>query len=318
MSESKKGIHQVGPTSFLFFNTPEIFYSISFEIKDSSNIRFYIIKIQPTETYLYHNEVKYSLFDTGDSTPQNTIKKLAYLIYNYNFIIKEGQNKLIMIINSRTQVNLELFLYNSNFDNKNDTLNNPILDEQMKEMQNKIQDLLNIISNQEKKLNEYRQKEEVYINKIKKIEQVTSNLSKRIENQQNMNNNSNVNNNNTQNNVYTNNNQLNKNPYNSVVNMNNYQNYNSGENINNNYNNNFNSNINNYNTHIRTKTTQNLPNYDPNIISNSFEYNPYIKNNSNMNSLLTRPPQYQMPPPHIEFPQRTINLDNTENMGGTF
>ena len=38
-SESKKGVHQIGQNSFLFYNTPEIFYSISFEIDEPKIIQ---------------------------------------------------------------------------------------------------------------------------------------------------------------------------------------------------------------------------------------------------------------------------------------
>ena len=43
MTESKKGIHQISPNSFLFFNTPELMYYITLEIIQKIKIKLIII-----------------------------------------------------------------------------------------------------------------------------------------------------------------------------------------------------------------------------------------------------------------------------------
>lgn len=326
MSESKKGIHQIGPTSFLFFNSPEIFYSLSFEIREPSNIILYVIKIQPSETYLYQREIDHTILNTGDQTPQNTLKKLAYIIYNYNFIIKEERNKLNLILNSRTPVNVELLLFSQN-ENKGNVQNNLCIKEQMNKMQNTIQELLARISNQEQKLNEYKQKEEMYLTKISKIEQITSGLTQKMEQLQNNSYNSDNNNINTNNNFYSNN-SANDNYYsdnskfsnNNMSNSNNSNYYNDFSEYNNFSSNNQESNSiygnNNNFGHKRAMTMKNIPAKFDNFgdFPSNTVYNPYIPENQNVNDLLTRPSQYNPPPQKNNYPPRTIDLDKATNM----
>ena len=97
-SESKKGVHQIGQNSFLFYNTPEIFYSISFEIDEPKKIRIILLKMVEIDTYIFSANVPFSNLGTGDSTPQETIKNVNFLIFNYNFFIKEGLDKSIYLL----------------------------------------------------------------------------------------------------------------------------------------------------------------------------------------------------------------------------
>ena len=101
MTESKKGIHQISPNSFLFFNTPELMYYITLEIIQKIKIKLIIIKIAENTTNIYDSIFNFSDFGTGDKSAQDTIKNLDFIIYNYNFIIKEDKEKVNILINKR-------------------------------------------------------------------------------------------------------------------------------------------------------------------------------------------------------------------------
>ena len=262
MSESKKGIHQITRYSYLFFNSPEIYYSISFDIVDSSKIRIILLKILETETYIFNAIVPFEKFGTGDKSVQDTINKVAFIIYNYNFLIKEDLNKVYLCINSRTQSNIELTLIDHYGNEQNDQNYN----EEINKMQNIIQSLLSTISRQEQKINELKKVEEMNINKIQKMEQVTKNLFDEINNKQNKfnNNRNNNNNNNNQYNNYEGNPNNAQNPY--RTNM---------DNPYNNNNNNF------YPGHNRMMTFQTQNPYNPKIINNMNNY-PNLGSNDNV------------------------------------
>ena len=308
MSESKKGIHQIGYNSFLFYNTPEIFYSLTLEIVDSANIKIILIKIQPTETYIYETTVLYSIFNTGCPNAKEALKNISFIIYNYNFVLKEEENKVRLTINSKSEVNLELFLHKT--PNSDDNGNNNIKNEEINNMQNKIQQLLNTISNQERQINELKQKEENYINRIGKIEQVANSLTTKInqiQNQsqnQNNNTNNNYNRSNTMNyngnNNYNNNNMYNNNAYNNTNN----------NNFNSNNNNNY---VNNPYGHSRTMTMQNMNSngFGKNNVNVVKVYNPILPENRNINDLISRPQNIIPNNNNVQFQQkRTINLDD--------
>ena len=304
MSESKKGIHQIGYNSFLFYNTPEIFYSLSLELVDTANIKVILIKMQPTETYIYETTVLYSTFNTDCTNAKETLKNLSFIIYNYNFVIKEEENKVRLTINSKTEVNLELFLHKT--PGGGDDKDNKIKNEEINNMQNKIQELLNTISKQERQITELKQKEENYVNRIGKIEQVTHSLMAKVNQIQNQNQNQNQNNS-------TNNNSYNRTSAMNYNNSNNNYNGNAVYNSNNNYNN-YNSNNNNYVNnpygHTRTMTTQNLSSNGFGNTKVNVVYNPVFPENKNINNLISRP-QFNVPNNNnFQFQQtRTINLD---------
>ena len=261
MSESKKGIHQITRYSYLFFNSPEIYYSISFDIVDSSKIRIILLKILETETYIFNAIVPFEKFGTGDKSVQDTINKVVFIIYNYNFLIKEDLNKVYLCINSKIQSNIELTLIDHYGNEQNDQNYN----EEINKMQTLIQSLLTTISRQEQKINELKKVEEMNINKIQKMEQVTKNLFDEINNKQNkFNNNRNNNNNNNQYNNYEGNPNSVQNPY--RTNMDNPYNNNS---------NNF------YPGHNRMMTFQTQNPYNPKILSNPNNY-PNLGSNDNV------------------------------------
>ena len=200
-------------------------------------------------------------------------------------------------------------------------------------MQNKIQDLLNIISNQENQINELQYREEKHIKMINNLEQITNNLSNRLENQ---NNNFNYNNNNNNNQFNNSNNQYNNNQYNN--NQYNYNQYNNNQNNNNSNNNNNQYNNSNYANnpyynsnndtfkHTRRMTFQNQIPMNLNINNNNNNnnypninttvkvvYNPYLPSNTNPDNLLTRPHGNPLPQPAPPQERKPINLDNFKN-----
>ena len=89
IAESKKGVHLIDLNNYLFFNSPDIYYSLSFEIVESNKIKVILIKILEAETYIFENIVPFSDFGTEDSSPLESLKKVSILVYNHNFIIKE-------------------------------------------------------------------------------------------------------------------------------------------------------------------------------------------------------------------------------------
>ena len=216
MTESKKGIHQISPNSFLFFNTPELMYYITLEIIQKIKIKLIIIKIAENTTNIYDSIFNYSDFGTGDKTAQDTIKNLDFIIYNYNFIIKEEKEKINILINTNNPCNLELSLHKFEEEENESNLN---YNEQIKNFENKIKELMNIAESQEQEIFQLNQKENINLNKINTLNQQTEQLIFMLEERNR-------------------NNQYNNNQYN---NMNNNQQYNGNAN-NNNYNQNQNNN----------------------------------------------------------------------------
>ena len=242
MVESKRGVHQIDKNSFLFFNSPEIFYSLTFELVESNKIRLFLLKILESDTYIYQGTFPFEFFGTGEVSPDNTIKNLNYLIYNNYFMIKEQPNKMNILLNSKKRANIELLMLPLVDNNQDKDL---YFNEQINLMQNKINELINVVSTQEQQIKEMKNTEESHINIINGLEKKVNDLFSRLDNE-NMNQNNNIiqnNNNNNSNNydIYKTNNS--NNPYN----------------INNSFN--------------RTTT------YNPYSINNSI--NPYNKNNSN-------------------------------------
>ena len=101
MFESKKGIHQIAPNNFLFFISPEIAYTLSFEIVESQKIRINLVKISESNTYIFTNVVPYTDFGKEEPNPQETIKNLSIIIFNHNFKIKEESNKSCLLLFSK-------------------------------------------------------------------------------------------------------------------------------------------------------------------------------------------------------------------------
>ena len=293
MSSVKRDVQRVGPNSFLFFNLPDIFYFLTFDIYEILKIKVNLIKMKPTETYVFEAIIPFNALGTDDPSPQDSLKNITYLICNKDFKIQEdlNLNKIYLSINSKNKASIELFLYN-----KNNTSDKDLTKQnQINSLQNKIQELLNTISMQEQKINELRQREDNHKNLLNKMEEITGNITKKLNEEKN--NNSNQCNN-------RNNNQYNNNQYNPYSTNNNNNNFGYGRAMTlptMNYNNN-NSNLNNNNFN------------GPNItVTTNTVYSPYLPNNSNINNLLTRP-EYRPPPPMPKVEKkRTINLDNYEN-----
>lgn len=205
MTESKKGIHQISPNSFLFFNTPELMYYITLEIIQKIKIKLIIIKIAENTTNIYDSIFNFSDFGTGDKSAQDTIKNLDFIIYNYNFIIKEDKEKVNILINTSNPCNLELSLHK--FEEEEDDLNLNYK-EQIKYFENKIKELMDIAESQEQEIFQLNQKENINLNKINTLNQQTEQLIFQLEER-------------NRNNQY-NNNQYNNHQYNGNPNNNNY------------------------------------------------------------------------------------------------
>ena len=208
MTESKKGIHQISPNSFLFFNTPELMYYITLEIIQKIKIKLIIIKIAENTTNIYDSIFNFSDFGTGDKSAQDTIKNLDFIIYNYNFIIKEDKEKVNILINTSNPCNLELSLHK--FEEEEDDLNLNYK-EQIKNFENKIKELMDIAESQEQEIFQLNQKENINLNKINILNQQTEQLIFQLEER---------NRNNQYNNNQYNNQQYNGNPNNNGYNQN--------------------------------------------------------------------------------------------------
>lgn len=208
MTESKKGIHQISPNSFLFFNTPELMYYITLEIIQKIKIKLIIIKIAENTTNIYDSIFNFSDFGTGDKSAQDTIKNLDFIIYNYNFIIKEDKEKVNILINTSNPCNLELSLHK--FEEEEDDLNLNYK-EQIKNFENKIKELMDIAESQEQEIFQLNQKENINLNKINTLNQQTEQLIFQLEER---------NRNNQYNNNQYNNHQYNRNPNNNNYNQN--------------------------------------------------------------------------------------------------
>ena len=289
----KKDVQKVGPNSFLFFQSPDIFYFLSFEIIEIIKVKVNLIKMLPTETYVYEAIIPFNALGTDDPSPQDSIKNVSFLIYKKDFTIKEDLNRFFLFLNSKNKASIELSLYNK----KNPSNKESIQKSHINNLQNKIQDLLNTISMQEQKINELRQREDNHKNLLNKMDEITSKITNQLKNEENNRNNSQYNN--------RNNNQFNNSQYN-PYNSNNNNPYSTGL------------------KHTRTVTNPNMNynnpllnnnNYNgPNItISTKTVYNPYLPNNVNINNLLTRPEN--RPPIPVKQPERkrTINLDKIDN-----
>ena len=224
------------------------------------------------ETYVYENIVPFNVFGTNDSTPQDTIKTVLYLINGFDFMIKEDLNKIILSINTKNKAIIELLLYNSEKETKKEEK----YKENINNLQNRIKDLLIIIGKQEQRMNELKKNEENHKILINKLEQITTTISKKLDSYE-INKKYNIYNNNNKNNINLN--------YNRTMSF-------SG-NISNK--NNLYNKINNNNTNI--KTNYNSP------------FNPYLPGNSNSNNLLTLP-QNKPPSQAPNFDKRqAINFD---------
>ena len=278
MSESKKGVHQIGPNCFLFFNTPEIFYCISFEETNSSKIKIIILKILENKTYIFDSLVDFSDFGTGDKSPLDTIKNLDFIIYNYNFVIKEEENKINILFNTNSPKNIELSLHKLELENDEDKLD-MLYKEQMNQTENKIQELMNLSMKQEQEINRLKQNEDINLNRIKNLSQITENLLIEIENR---NNNSFQNNNqyNNNNKAYNNNQSNNENHKYTNYNRYNTTNFSNSNANNNNMMNQYQNNNYNYRNDNNNNQYSNNNQYIKNN-NNDMQKNPYNINNNN-------------------------------------
>ena len=322
MNQESRGIKQLSQGKFLFYLNGKQIYYLTFASIDMINIEIILIKLFPKETYVYKTVIPFQKIGTNDSSSFDALKNLNFIIYNFDFSLQDEFNKIILFLNTNSNAQIELFLYNKNMEKNNENMKKQLqMKKNLENMQNRMNELINTIQMQNKKIFELKQKEEGQIKLLNKVDEVT----KKIADEYNAKykNNSNNNNNNIQNNYY--NNQNNNNQNNIYNNQNNnYNNHN-----NNNYNQN-NSNDMKKNLFISTRPEYNKNNYNPNdsnVLNMNYtknkklnltvnvELRPYLPDNTSMDNLLTRPQNmYPMPQQPQPFqPKKSINLDNIED-----
>ena len=270
MPESKKGIYQIGINSFLFYNTPEIFYNISLEETEESQIKIIIVKILENNTNIFDTVVDFSEFGTGDNSSKDTIKNIDFIIFNHNFVIKEEENKINILFNTKNPKNIELFLHKLELEEEKDK-DDLMYSQQMEQIIKNLEALKDTAAKQEQEIKQLQQNEDFNANKIKYLSTLTNNLITEIENK----NSQNQNQYNDKNNQYNNNNN-NSNNNNQYYNQYNNNQYYNGSN--NKYNNpyiNNNNQINNNNEYNQYNNNYKQSN------NNYIEKNPYNNNNNN-------------------------------------
>lgn len=281
-----KFIKQIGKHSFLFVNnSPDIYY-LSFEVLDKTNIKAIMIKLLQTETYVYDCEIQFNLLGTELPSAQEAINNISYLILNNEFHYSEEGDNIILYFNTKKQGNMCFNIYNK----KSDSSDYNTHKDYMNKMQNKIQELLNIIVVQNNKIEELKKREEAQNNLIQKIEEVNESISQKINEHQNK-----------QNNPYgLNNGQNGNNYYNNQINNN--QNWNSGG----------------PNVFMKHKKamTQQFPEYSnlngKNIkFAENIIYNPLLTDK--IDNLLVRPNNYHTKNRNEFPPNNIVNLDNIQN-----
>jgi len=230
-----------------------------------------------------------------NTDPNVKCANLNFFIYNLKFSLTEEFNKIILLINNQTRI--EVGLYNKNMDDKWKNERNLEAKKSMDKLKEKMNSLLNIVSMQKNKIAELKQKEESQVKLINKIEEVTNKINEQyqqqVQNNNNMpqNNNNNINNN--MNNNYPNNynNDKRKNLF-MTTNPNLQGNYPVANDLN-------------------SMNMNNKKNPKLNMTVN-VKFKPYLPENTNVNNLLTRPqyanPYPQNQPTHMKL--KSINLDN--------
>jgi len=329
MNQESRGIKQLSQGKFLFYLNGKQIYYLTFTSIDMINIEIILIKLFPKETYVYKTVIPFQKIGTNDSSSFDALKNLNFIIYNFDFSLQDEFNKIILFLNTNSNAQIELFLYNKNMEKNNENMKKQLqMKKNLENMQNRMNELINTIQMQNKKIFELKQKEEGQIKLINKVDEVTKKIADEY-NAKYKNNNNSINNN-IQNNYY--NNQNNSNQNNNYNNQNNIYN-NQNNNYNNQNNNNYNQNNNNdmkKNLFISTRPDYNKNNYNPNDsntinmnytknkklnLTVNVELRPYLPDNTSMDNLLTRPQNmYPMPQqPHPFQPKKSINLDNIED-----
>ena len=180
MSENQRVIKQIGPYQFLFFIEKDKFFFLSFEIIEIIKIKINLIKIMRKVTYVFENIIHFNQFGTEDLSPKDTLKTVSFLINNNNFMItEEALQKITFTINSKKQSSIVLFIYNKKVNQNKELIHKAHINN----MKNRIQELLNIVSMQNQKINELKQKEEKHKILINKIGEITNNISNKLVNE---------------------------------------------------------------------------------------------------------------------------------------
>ena len=310
-NDVSKGIKKIYPGKFLFHLDSKNIYYLTFEILDLVNMEIILIKLKQKETYVYKTAIPFKNFGTNDTSIYDTFKNINFFIYSFDFSLIDNFTKIILLF--KNQAKIDLFLYNKNMEENNEKMRKKLeMKNNMDKMQNRMNELYNIISLQKKKIFELKKKEEAQIKLINKVEDVTKKIAQEYEAKF-------KNNNSNSNNINNNNNNNNYPPQNNMNNMNNNNEmkkkyfmstnpeyFNNNNNINNINNNNNNNDLNNNKKFNKFKTVN---------LNFNVEYKPYLPGNANIDNLLTRP-QHMNPVPQNNFKQKTksINLDLIQDL----
>ena len=290
-NNASKGIKQLYPGKFLFHMNENELYYLTFESLDMINIEIILIKLRQKETYVYKTVIPFQKIGTNDTSAFDTLKNLNFIIYNFDFSLKDKFNKVILVLNSKFGTQIELFLYNKNMEKNNETMKQKLQRKKdLENMQSRMNELYNIIQFQNKKIFEIKKREEAQIKLINKVEEVTKNISEQYNKEFRNNNNNDNNFNNYKNNIHSNgNNEMKKDLLRSAR-PNNY------------------TNPNNLNFGMNPNKNKKL-----NITVN-VALRPILPDNTNVDNLLTRPQNmYPIPQPQPFEKTKSINLDNIED-----
>ena len=142
-SQESRGIKQLSQGKFLFYLNGKQIYYLTFASIDMVNIEIILIKLFPKETYVYKTVIPFQKIGTNDSSSFDALKNLNFIIYNFDFSLKDEFNKIILCLNTNIKAEIELFLNNKNIKWKYEkTITN---EKNLENMQNRMNELVNII-----------------------------------------------------------------------------------------------------------------------------------------------------------------------------
>ena len=166
MSESRHGIRQLSSHSFLLNNSPKKYYIISFGNFISKNASiFRVVEVREDISFVYEAEFSRETFGLSNSgNIEEECRKIGSCVYNYNFKLIEEEEGVLVVMNQRS---LKLYLISKK---TKSSINNEDNNIKIKAIKDKFNELNKIISTQNKKLEEFSQKEKMYNDILNKIE----------------------------------------------------------------------------------------------------------------------------------------------------
>ena len=170
--KSKKRIKQIGPSSFLFCNVPEVIYNIKTDNSiDNSTLYVTVIKMKKTNTYIYKTKLTQNQFALV-TAPNKIIKsaydaliELNYYIYNHLFCINETVDNMEIIIYAYPDLAKNKPIILTKVEDINDDLIN-----EKNDYSNEIRTLLDTLAIQRNRISQLEQKELSLINRVNNLE----------------------------------------------------------------------------------------------------------------------------------------------------